>query len=115
MAAPNGLSRRAKELWTTVTTQYTMRVDELFVLESACREIDLIDRMESEQQKSGLIGVGSQGQPVAAPLLAELRSHRALFAAHMKQLSLPDVTGRKADKISEQARSAAQARWGRTS
>jgi hypothetical protein len=62
------LGPRAIELWEGVTGKYDLRVDELFVLEAACREVDLIDAMLERQKVEDLIGVGSQGQPVAAPL-----------------------------------------------
>lgn len=109
---PKKLGARALELWTGITGKYSLRVDELFVLESACREIDLIDRMEAEQKDSKLIGTGSMGQPVAAPLIAELRQHRTTFASFMKQLHLPDTDGRAAKSVSDQARKAANTRWG---
>lgn len=112
--APKDLGERALTLWTEITGKYTLRTDELFLLEAACREIDLIDRMESYQRGDDLIGRGSQGQEVAAPMLSELRQHRALFAAHMKQLALPDEDGRQAAKVSETQRANANARWKRT-
>jgi hypothetical protein len=111
---PEGLGERAAELWDGLTSKYDLRKDELFILHEACREIDLIDRMENFQRGDELTGRGSQGQVVAAPMLAELRQHRALFAAHMKQLKLPDEDGRAAERISSDARAAANARWGRS-
>lgn len=110
--APAGLAERALELWTGVTDTYDLRVDDLFVLEAACREVDLIDEMVIRQRTEDLIGVGSQGQPVAAPLVSELRQHRATLAALMRQLKLPDEDGRAAANTSAAARAAANARWG---
>lgn len=101
-------------MWKGITDKYSLRVDELYVLESACREIDLIDEMVERQKREDLIGVGSMGQPVAAPLIAELRQHRTTFANFMKQLKLPDEDGRAAEQVSEMARKAANARWGRS-
>lgn len=111
---PAGLDERAADLWTGVTCKYDLRVDELYVLEAACREVDLIDAMVIRQRSEDLIGVGSQGQPVAAPLVSELRQHRATLAALMRQLKLPDEDGRAASSASEAARAAANARWGNT-
>jgi len=111
--APAGLGERAELLWHDITERWDLRVDELIVLESACREVDLIDRMAAHQESADLITVGSQKQLVAGPMLGELRAHRALLAAHMKQLNLPDEDGRKANKVSETQRANANARWKR--
>jgi len=111
---PPKLGDRALGLWAGITAKYALRVDELYVLESACREIDLIDAMVERQKSEDLIGVGSMGQPVAAPLVSELRQHRTTFANLMKQLKLPDEDGRADSAASEQARKAANARWGRS-
>lgn len=111
---PLRLGDRALGLWKGITDRYSLRVDELYILESACREIDLIDKMEAEQKTSDLVVFGSQGQPVAAPLIAELRQHRTTFANFMKQLKLPDEDGRAAEAVSDAARKAANARWGRS-
>jgi hypothetical protein len=113
---PDDLGERAGRLWDEITNHddFTLRVDEYYVLESACREMDIIDRMEAHQRHDDLIGVGSQGQPVAAPLLAELRQHRALFNACMKQLALPNADGRHAARNSATQRANAQARWKRS-
>lgn len=112
--APPKLGDRALELWSGIVGTYSLRVDELYILEAACREIDLIDRMEKEQARDSLIGVGSQGQPVIAPIIPELRQHRTTFANFMKQLKLPDENGERGSDTSEQARKAANARWGRS-
>lgn len=111
-AIPAGLGERAAALWEGVTSKYELRVDELYVLESCCREVDLIDSMVERQKSEDLIGKGSMGQPVAAPLVSELRQHRSTLAALMKQLKLPDEDGRAAQNTSDAARKAANARWG---
>ena len=117
---PDDLGDRAGALWDAVTEGYSLRVDEIAILEAACREIDLIDRMEAHQSNDSLFGKGFNGQPVAAPLLQELRAHRMLFARLMGQLKLPNEDGsaqkRSGDwsgNTSEKARAAAAARWGR--
>jgi hypothetical protein len=113
--APEGLSGRALALWEEIgeSGDFTLRIDEYYVLENACRELDIIDRMEGRQRGEDLLGTGSQGQPVAAPLLAELRQHRAFFNQCMKQLALPDLDGRQKDKISATQRANASQRWKR--
>ena len=112
LPVPDDLGERAAQLWTGVTGKYELRVDELFILEAACREVDLIDDMVDRQRYEDLIGKGSMGQDVAAPLVSELRQHRATFAALMRQLKLPDDTSKPGLSASESARRAANARWG---
>ncbi|MDN5918300.1 MAG: hypothetical protein L0I76_24920, partial [Pseudonocardia sp.] len=88
--APAHLDARGRGFWRAVTTDYELRPDELRVLEDACRELDLIERLDAEQRDTALTVPGSHGQPVAAPLLGELRAHRALLARLLNQLRLPD-------------------------
>lgn len=110
---PAGLGDEASQFWSDITSGYKLRPDELLVLRSVCREIDLLEEMESYQDHSSLISTGSQGQDVAAPMVGELRQHRALVARLVAQLKLPDETGRAADSTSAAARNAANARWSR--
>lgn len=109
--APPKLSDRALEFWRGVVSSYSLRIDELYVLECACREIDLIDQMAEQQKREDLIGIGSMGQPVVAPLIPELRQHRSTLAALVKQLKLPDSTGAAVLSPTEKARHAANVRW----
>lgn len=108
---PTRLSAKSRRLWTEITGAYELRVDELRVLEDSCREIDLIERMEAEQRDLPLVVKGSQGQDVAAPLVQELRQHRATLARLLLQLRLPDEdagAGR-----SSAGRELAMSRWTR--
>lgn len=106
---PTRLGTKARRMWNDITTAYELRADELRVLEDACREIDLIERMEAEQRGLPLVVKGSQGQDVAAPLVQELRQHRATLARLLLQLKLPDEGGEAAR--SSAARELAMARW----
>lgn len=110
---PANLGNRASQLWTDITGRWELRPDELFVLTEACREVDLIERMEAHQRDNGLIGTGSMGQPVAAPMIAELRQHRAMVANLLKALRLPDDSPGASDTETERKRRGANARWGR--
>lgn len=112
-SAPAGLKKGGKKLWTETVGEFDLRVDELQVLEDACRERDLIDRMEAELAKGQLIVQGSMKQPVANPLTTEIRQHRTTFRALMAQLKLPDDPGEEAPSSrATSARKAAAARWG---
>jgi hypothetical protein len=108
MAAPVGLSKRARAMWTATTTRYELRDDELRILEDACREVGLIDQMESALGSADLMSIGSMGQPVVNPLLAEVRQHRNVLASLLRHLKLPDDSGEGAVN---QQRQAGQASW----
>lgn len=108
---PTGLMKGSQAFWDEVTATYKLRPDEIRVLEDACREMDLIYRLERELKGADLIVRGSQGQPVANPMVSELRQHRATLRQLLGQLKLPDENGQEAR--SSQARDAANARWRR--
>ena len=113
--APRGLSEKALRVWRGVTDGFTLREDEYELLESACREIDLIDSIQKAIDRDGLMLTGSMGQPVAHPLLAELRQHRNVLRGMFAALKIPDGAvgdaAAEAGKVSSAARAAAQSRW----
>ena len=111
LKTPANLGAKARALWTKLTTDYEFRADELRVLEDACREVDLIERMESELRGSAMVVKGSMGQPVAAPLVTEVRQHRATLARLLAGLKIPDESSTPEER-STAARNAANARWG---
>jgi septal ring factor EnvC (AmiA/AmiB activator) len=101
-----------------VVAAHTLRADELRVLEDACRECDLIDEMEAEQKGTAKTTRGSMGQIVAAPLVSELRQHRATLTNMLRSLALdkaPAVDAaaeaRKAAEARQAELSEAQGRW----
>lgn len=110
--APKNLGTAGLALWQKVTGQWTLRPDELRVLEDACREATLVDRIETELSDDDLIVRGSQGQPVINPLVSEVRQHRATLSALLRQLKLPDEDApAEGESRSSQARDAAKSRW----
>jgi hypothetical protein len=113
---PAGLGEDGGRLWDAITGEYQLRPDELQLLVDAAREVDLIDRMQAELTSAALVVKGSYGQPAPNPLLTEVRQHRATLGGLLRQLKLPDSPAglaRKAGHVTEQARAAANARWGR--
>lgn len=112
-AAPTNLGAKAKRLWSDISGAYELRADERRILEDACREIDIIERLEREFRDADTMVKGSMGQLVASPLLQELRQHRAVAARLLGMLKLPDEDGRAQESVSNAARKAANARWGR--
>lgn len=114
VTAPKGLKAKAKRVWDQTTKDFELRADELRVLEDACREIDLIERMETALSSAELLVRGSQGQSVANPLVQELRQHRATVARLFSQLKLSDTGDAGAGEGGQRsatARDAANARW----
>ncbi|ANJ26809.1 hypothetical protein [Agromyces aureus] len=112
--APEGLGAKARAFWTETTKVYDLSAHEALMLEGACREIDLIDRLEDELDGAALVSRGSMGQDVAHPLLGEVRQHRAAFGSIMKQLRLPELEDEAPmSPRSMQAQAAANARWSR--
>lgn len=107
---PRGRGRR---FWSGVVGAYEFRPDEHELLAEACRMLDLADELREAVGREGLTAVGSKGQTVAHPLLAELRSVRAELRLVFRQLGLPDAAGET--DASRSARRAAGARWGRAS
>ncbi|MER6402992.1 hypothetical protein ABT269_05550 [Streptomyces viridosporus] len=109
------LGARGYELWRAVLEDHELRTDELRVLEDACREADLIERLEEGMRGAPLVVNGSQGQPVANPIVQELRQHRALVSRLLAALKLSDAEQQERDagRRSQQARKAAMTRWNR--
>lgn len=111
---PKGLEVGGRQLWASVTAGVKLGPGQDRILLDACREADLIDAMVTEQDSSPLLVKGSTGQLVAAPLVSELRQHRAALSALLKALRLPATSGDEASeqrKASESARAAAREKW----
>lgn len=111
---PTRLSASARALWTGVTARWELRPDEMRILEDACREATLVDKIEAALKAADLVTDGSTGQVRAHPLLSEVRQHRVAMTSLLARLALPDdeADGRQDAARSEHARSAAIARWG---
>lgn len=109
---PTGLGRKSKKLWNDLTSVYDFRADEVRILEDACREVDLIERLETELKTADLVVTGSQGQPVASPLVQEVRQHRMTLKQLFASLKLPDDEA-SSGSASEAAKGLASARWHR--
>jgi hypothetical protein len=109
--APNTLSDAGKTLWRKVVPAYTLRVDELAVLEAACKTADMIATLDKEWVALGrpFLTRGSMGQDVIHPLIGELRAQHSQLAKLLGILKLPDeVTGAVG---TNPARAAAATRW----
>lgn len=107
---PLGLKDSA-DFWRSILERYELRPDERRLLEDACRTMDLIDRLERALETSPLIETGSMGQPVASPLVSEVRQHRGTLRQLLSQLKLPDEPGSGGSRSGEM-RALAMRRWG---
>lgn len=107
---PTSLADAGKALWVDVVAKYDLRVDELAVLESACKTVDMIATLDDEWDALGkpFLTRGSMGQDVIHPLIGERRAQQSQLAALLGKLKLPDDPAAGA---SNQHRSAAQSRW----
>ena len=107
---PASLSIAGKSLWGEVVSKYDLRVDELAVLESACKTADMIATLDKEWDALGkpFLTRGSMGQDVIHPLIGERRAQQSQLAKLLAQLKLPDDN---AGATPNQQRGAAQSRW----
>jgi len=115
---PAGLGPAGSRVWRAVVDVYSLRPDEVLVLEKVARTADDLGRIEAAMNDEPLMTVGSQGQPRAHPLLVEIRGLRALLVTLLRQLGLPDAVNEtraaeRATSRSSNARAAARARWDR--
>ena len=109
---PPNLAQPGRSLWQAVTGSYELRRDELLLLEKACRTADEAARLDDAVRTASLLVAGSAGQQRHNPLLNEARQTRALLAALLKQLALPDPDeDAKRRDNSARAMTAARARW----
>lgn len=110
--APKVLNALGKKFWREVTDKYTLRVDELRTLESACRALDMVDLVTQKWVSAGrpLTSTGSMGQLVEHPMLGSIDRAQKAFELYMKRLALPDEAADAGEKPNQQ-RQAAQTRW----
>ena len=110
---PVGLREKGLALWQRLTAEYDFGAapEKLLILEEAARTADMVDRLQRVVDDSDLRVRGSQGQPVSAPEVQELRQYRAQFAALLDKLRLPEDDTEGATTCSQLGRHAARTRW----
>lgn len=109
---PASLAAAGAALWNTHVKDYDFRVDELAVLELACRTADMIATLDKEWDALGkpFMTRGSMGQDVIHPLIGERRAQQAQMAALLGKLKIPD--GAVGGAVgTNPARAAAASRW----
>lgn len=83
---PDGLGERGLKLWRDTVEEMELDPDELVLLEEACRLADELDEMGAALAGGKLVSKGSRGQPVANPMIREIRGHRLALARVLRQL-----------------------------
>lgn len=112
---PEGLGKAGVTLWNSLHEEIEFGAHELRMVEDACRVADVIARLDEASLNSELVVKGSTGQPVISPTIAEARNQRSLLANLLSKLKVPmseEKEQKQALSRSEQARKAANARWG---
>jgi hypothetical protein len=109
--APSDLKARGRALWGNVTGKYVLDPAETALLHELCRTADELDALTAAMADQSPVVEGSQGQPPAHPLLAEIRQHRKLAETQAISLALPADGETIGTRRSTNTRAAAQARW----
>lgn len=109
---PAGLATRGRKFWRTTVADYELSAAEIELLTEACRTLDTLDVLDAACRTLGATVLGSAGQPVGNPALAEARGQRLVLHRLVAALSLPDP---ELDSLptttSIRATTAAAARW----
>jgi hypothetical protein len=95
-----------------VTGGYDLGPDEYAALREAARTLDELDDLRSAIRADQLTVEGSAGQPVANPLLEQVRKHRLVLDRLLERLGLPagdEDSGMT--PAQRRAQRAAQQRW----
>lgn len=109
---PADLRAAGRRLWAEVTADFDLGPDEIGALREACRTADELDDLRAALKGQPMTVPGSTGQPVANPLLAEVRRHRATLAQLLERLSLPaGDEDQGMTPAQRRAQRAAQQRW----
>jgi hypothetical protein len=90
--APIRLGVSGRRLWREMQQMFTFDPSETAPLLQLCCNLDELDRLERElAEQPATVVRGSRGQPVAHPLLAEIRAHRLVSVKLQRALDLPDI------------------------
>jgi hypothetical protein len=116
---PKGLGAAGRQLWREVARAVAVDDLELTVQErrwllSACRLTDRLEWIEAAMDTEPAVTVGYNKQPVANPLLTEIRQFHALISLTLRRIRLdaPEDAGGVLGVVGvNKARGAANRRW----
>lgn len=113
----SGLGQAGKGLCEAVVADlpdgWELDERERVLLNLAGRQADDLARLERVIAKKGAMALGSTGQPVVHPAVAEARQARLAISKLIGELELPDEEEKPSTSASKRAKKAADARWGR--
>jgi hypothetical protein len=117
---PSGLGAPGRRLWRQVATEAAeegLELDsrERFWLHSAAQLVDRVAQLEAAMAGDDMVVKGYSGQPVAHPLLTEIRQHHLLISQTLARLKV-DVPEPSSGALSvvvggNRQRTAANRRW----
>jgi len=119
-APPKVLGKRGRALWRELHELLEFDTHETALVLEACRSVDTIDNLQAVIDADGYTTVGSMGQTVVHPAIAELRQQQQGLVRLLSSLNisaaLEGETGAvgMARAISSQATAAANARWSKS-
>ncbi|RZS58975.1 hypothetical protein EV141_0188 [Microcella putealis] len=108
---PQGLNARGSIFWEEIHDDLEFDARDAAIVLEACRVLDVIDELTAAVDRDGVMTVGSTGQPVVHPGVAEIRMQQATFARLMGSLKLPDDDAANDRFRHERAKAGAAARW----
>ncbi len=85
---PAELRISGSALWRAVVTDWDLEEHETTLLREACRTVDLLDDLQAQLDRDGIMSSSSQGTRVH-PAAVELRQQRIAFARLMTALRIP--------------------------
>jgi P27 family predicted phage terminase small subunit len=92
---PPDLSSSGSRLWRTVMARYVIGETHAELLRLACQAADRGESLREQINREGATVTGSQGQPVAHPLIAAEGAAQKRVAQFLKQLGLFDEPKRE--------------------
>jgi hypothetical protein len=115
---PAGIHRHGRQLWKQIAHAVAQDDLELTAVErrwllSACQLTDRVAELEEAIDGADMVVPGYNGQPVAHPLLTEIRQHHLLISQTLARLKLdvPEDAGAIGVAGVNKARGAANKRW----
>lgn len=115
---PADLGTAGKALWRAILADAAgqgveLDAKELVFLRQAGKIADAIAIMETSLAGADLVVSGSTKQPVANPLIPELRMHRQLLAQTVARISTDVADEASSASTPNRFRAAAESRWSR--